>query len=575
MTIFEKLRSLLRQILLYAMAIAIPLCAVFSSAASSRSALRQEVHSANLASVELLRASLDATFRELRDTLTVAGTNPNLSRYKLLADPLNSSTALADAIAPHIMLADMVLYVRGEDQFCSSTGAFDVNSLSSQPFARDFSSFGSLEDWVNIMQNVTEQTYWAGSGSIQTEYLYLFSPVFYLFQYDGSVAQRTACLMIRQSYIHDMFRSSQTDSGEALLLLDPACNPISKLTNRLTDNHVSDVCSYIHANPELLSTGFAELPESDLLLFVTRSSDTGLIYVRFLPRSIAYSTMDTQTTLVISFLILIAIIGFVLIATNMHRGYRPMQSLANWIQGTSERSAEISPHSSDKETPFPLSDPSEASHRSALLDGLLSGSALDYDLAQLDAAMAARNPDMAQNVIRRLHSVVKLSDDPAAAKRVYGRISDCLHLPAPSESADYGDIDSLFDALTVHALAILTAPAKQEPLVQTDIGAQLLEYIDAHCLSYDFQLKNMAEHFAISPQYMRKLFKAHVGLSLSEYVSNKRLEKATFLLSETDMPLQDIVTEIGNSDISGFVRFFKQRTGMTPGQFRKAQKEKV
>jgi len=30
------------------------------------------------------------------------------------------------------------------------------------------------------------------------------------------------------------------------------------------------------------------------------------------------------------------------------------------------------------------------------------------------------------------------------------------------------------------------------------------------------------------------------------------------------------LSHIGNSDISGFVRFFKQRTGMTPGQYRKA-----
>ena len=134
-------------------------------------------------------------------------------------------------------------------------------------------------------------------------------------------------------------------------------------------------------------------------------------------------------------------------------------------------------------------------------------------------------------------------------------------------------VDSFFDALSAQLLSALSTPVKPEPLIQTDIGAQLLEYIDKHCLSYNFQIKNMAEHFAISPQYMRKLFKAHTGISLSEYVSNKRLEKATHLLSKTDMPLQDIVSEIGNSDISGFVRFFKQKTGMTPGQFRKAQKE--
>ena len=107
---------------------------------------------------------------------------------------------------------------------------------------------------------------------------------------------------------------------------------------------------------------------------------------------------------------------------------------------------------------------------------------------------------------------------------------------------------------------------------QANIGEQLLKYTDAHCLSYDFQIKGMAEHFNISPQYMRKLFKNHTGMSISDYVSNKRLEKSMYLLAQTDRNLQEVVMEIGNSDISGFVRFFKQRTGMTPGQYRKANR---
>ena len=119
----------------------------------------------------------------------------------------------------------------------------------------------------------------------------------------------------------------------------------------------------------------------------------------------------------------------------------------------------------------------------------------------------------------------------------------------------------------------LDTPTEPTTPAQSSVGEQLVAYIDAHCLSYDFQIKNMAEHFSISPQYMRKLFRTHTGMSISEYVSNKRIEKSTYLLTQTDMSLQDIVAEIGNSDISGFVRFFKQKTGLTPGQYRKANKQ--
>ena len=68
---------------------------------------------------------------------------------------------------------------------------------------------------------------------------------------------------------------------------------------------------------------------------------------------------------------------------------------------------------------------------------------------------------------------------------------------------------------------------------------------------------------------MRRLFKERTGRTISEYVANLKLEKAMQLLQETDKSLQEIVLDIGNTDVSGFIRLFKQRTGMTPGQYRK------
>ena len=45
------------------------------------------------------------------------------------------------------------------------------------------------------------------------------------------------------------------------------------------------------------------------------------------------------------------------------------------------------------------------------------------------------------------------------------------------------------------------------------------------------------------------------------------------LLRETDMSMNEIVVEIGNTDVSGFMRFFKKNTNQTPGQYRKMYRE--
>ncbi len=219
----------------------------------------------------------------------------------------------------------------------------------------------------------------------------------------------------------------------------------------------------------------------------------------------------------------------------------------------------------------------------------LSDSYPTTDLELLDSSLVSHNVEMAAAVIRRINANIKLKSyslhmakyicyDIFSIFRKDADFSDIGNGQTLTQTLDvtrltgYATVDEFFSALLDMIEDRFDSNKSPETPQSANIGAQLLEYTDAQCLSYDFQAKTMAEHFNISPQYMRKLFKNHTGMSVSEYVSNKRLEKSMHLLAHTDMNLQDIVVQIGNSDISGFVRFFKQKTGMTPGQYRKAKR---
>ena len=103
----------------------------------------------------------------------------------------------------------------------------------------------------------------------------------------------------------------------------------------------------------------------------------------------------------------------------------------------------------------------------------------------------------------------------------------------------------------------------------SDLGHRLIQYVHANCFQYDFQINTMAEYFNISPQHMRRIFKNHTSIGLSDYISQLKLEKSMQLLRDTEMSLNEIVLEIGNTDVSGFIRFFKKNTDQTPGQYRK------
>ena len=63
-------------------------------------------------------------------------------------------------------------------------------------------------------------------------------------------------------------------------------------------------------------------------------------------------------------------------------------------------------------------------------------------------------------------------------------------------------------------------------------------------------------------------FKNCTGLGLSEYVQEVRRTEACRLLSQTDTAIQEIGRQVGMVNVSSFIRFFKQQTGLTPGQYR-------
>ena len=72
----------------------------------------------------------------------------------------------------------------------------------------------------------------------------------------------------------------------------------------------------------------------------------------------------------------------------------------------------------------------------------------------------------------------------------------------------------------------------------------------------------------LSPAHLRYLFKAETGMSIMQYQKTLRLEEARRLLESTFLSGKEIMSRIGITDESHFVRDFKQSYGMTPAQYR-------
>ena len=61
----------------------------------------------------------------------------------------------------------------------------------------------------------------------------------------------------------------------------------------------------------------------------------------------------------------------------------------------------------------------------------------------------------------------------------------------------------------------------------------------------------------------------HCGVSLSEYIKEKRMAEAGRLLKDTDLSNEEIMNRIGYTDKKQFYSNFKEVYGQTPSSYRK------
>ncbi|AZK45351.1 response regulator transcription factor [Paenibacillus lentus] len=93
------------------------------------------------------------------------------------------------------------------------------------------------------------------------------------------------------------------------------------------------------------------------------------------------------------------------------------------------------------------------------------------------------------------------------------------------------------------------------------------KYVEEN-FSYELTLSSLAEMFHLNETYLSGLFKQHVGITFSDYVTKLRMAKAEQLLQENELKLTDIAMLVGYSSSSYFSTSFKKNMGKSPKEYR-------
>ena len=131
-------------------------------------------------------------------------------------------------------------------------------------------------------------------------------------------------------------------------------------------------------------------------------------------------------------------------------------------------------------------------------------------------------------------------------------------LPAPSASANL--MREIFRAYC--RLVREHSTNKFSPVVQKTI---LL--IDSN-LSSSLSTSTLASSQNISEGYLSTIFKKETGKTVSEYIREKRMEYAIYLLSTTHLQIQTVALYCGIVDVQYFSKIFKKQVGKTPKEYR-------
>ncbi|MCD7887862.1 MAG: helix-turn-helix domain-containing protein [Clostridiales bacterium] len=98
---------------------------------------------------------------------------------------------------------------------------------------------------------------------------------------------------------------------------------------------------------------------------------------------------------------------------------------------------------------------------------------------------------------------------------------------------------------------------------------KIINYVNTD-LTADLSLNAFASRLTINASYLSSLFKKEMGIPLTEYVNQHRIEHAQRLLLCTDLPTKSVAVQCGVSDMHYFSRLFKQIVGVTPKVFRES-----
>lgn len=97
---------------------------------------------------------------------------------------------------------------------------------------------------------------------------------------------------------------------------------------------------------------------------------------------------------------------------------------------------------------------------------------------------------------------------------------------------------------------------------------QIKAYIE-HNFALKITVKSIAKHFYMSETKLNTMFKQHMNIGIFDYIIDYRISKAEELLKQPNSKIYVVVKSVGFTNQAHFSILFKNKTGLTPAEYKK------
>ena len=141
---------------------------------------------------------------------------------------------------------------------------------------------------------------------------------------------------------------------------------------------------------------------------------------------------------------------------------------------------------------------------------------------------------------------------------------------------DEADLEMFMFSAFYNVLAlshIINRPSQPHQSTRADqYFSEIMSYINTH-YSENISVSDIAKHIHLSPAYLRRICIEKSGKTTQELISQKRINVARSMLANSNASVSEIAFFVGFSGQPSFSKFFTQKCGVSPQDYRQQQIE--